>query len=32
MTNQTLPKVALIPIISEKVDPQLNAALIEKIK
>ena len=30
--NQTLPKVALIPIISEKVDPQLNAALIEKIK
>jgi tRNA 2-selenouridine synthase len=30
--NQTLPKVILIPIISEKVDPILNADLIEKIK
>jgi len=29
--NQTLPKVALIPILSEKVDPVLNAAIIEKI-
>ena len=30
--NQTLPKVALIPILSEKVDPLLNADIIEKIK
>jgi tRNA 2-selenouridine synthase len=29
--NQTLPKVVLIPIISEKVDPLLNADLIVKI-
>jgi len=30
--NQTLPKVELIPIMSERVDPLLNALLIEKIK
>ena len=30
--NQTLPKVELIPIMAERVDPLLNALLIEKIK
>jgi len=30
--NQTLPKVELIPILSEKVDSLLNATIIEKIK
>jgi tRNA 2-selenouridine synthase len=29
--NQTLPKIELIPILAEKVDPLLNAELIEKL-
>jgi hypothetical protein len=29
--NQVLPKVALIPVLSEMVDPNHNAHLLEKL-